>query len=650
MRMLIILFLAMNSFLTANPGDTEIYLILFDVTGSMEGKGDGRGIRIFEKAKEAVTFFINEVPDDNYIFIYPFHAGLSDNRFQSIIRSGYGRKKAIGFVTGLKAEGSLTWITESYRSALEETKAYLRLHRVTAARVHVFLFTDGKGNHVNDSNIDNFLQVHADALADLPLNTRFVAIGDIFQPAELNKLIAQQIGVYSFERDKFNSINTFITFGVIDSSNGNFRIPYKITSDPKMNGTKIGYSITIDQVKQNIKPEFSKEDMNQIYSQLDKCKSFNNNDFAKFDAFLKNGNELKNDDIALFDTKIKDCDNISDKDKEKLSKLLHKDYMFTRDQVNKLNMDSIVFNKQGTEITSNRAADTISVKSAKVNEVMDSLFNSALDTNKVNAFLKNKDLTGELFLTQEGGAALDKDKLVMFPDNKIPFSVPLNKKSLGKTEHAADKSLFGIPPIALYIVGMLLLAVGLFFGFRYYQTQKLKAKTSAYKDADIKEYIHGKPDKVELCQALTPIIRELESRLHGVQVETRIRSVKVTAYPASVNFVLKELLTNAVDAMGTFIFETEKKLSIETFEDAKYGSIRITNTGGIPMDKEGVIFRDRYSTKNNRGLGLIYCHKIISANKGRIRYEGVSKLRTNEFTRITEVVNAATIMTVDLPK
>lgn len=239
MRILLMLFFIMNSLIAANPGDTEIYLILFDVTGSMEGKGDGNGIKIFDKAKEAVTFFVNEVPDDNYLFIYPFHAGLSDNRFQSIIRSGYGRKKAIDFITDLKAEGSLTWITESYRSALEETRAYLRLHRVTASRVNVFLFTDGKGNHTDDAEIENFLDVHRNASSDLPLNTRFIAIGDIFQPVELNKLIAQQIGVYSFRRDNFNSINAFVTFGDPDSSNGNFRIPYKILSDPNMNGAKI---------------------------------------------------------------------------------------------------------------------------------------------------------------------------------------------------------------------------------------------------------------------------------------------------------------------------------------------------------------------------------------------------------------------------
>lgn len=654
MRFLIILFFVITSVVVSAPGNTEIYLILFDVTGSMEGKGDGAGIKVFDKAKEAVTFFVNEIPDDNYLFVYPFHAGLSSKRFQSIIRSGYGRKKAVEFIKTLKAEGSNTWLTESYRAALSETKEYLRLHRVSASKVHVFFFTDGKGNHVTDNNIDNFVKVHRDALIDLPLNTKFVAIGDIFLPEQIQKLLDQEIGIYSFQRENFSRINAFITAGKIDTTGGNVKIPYKIVSDAKMEGQKINYSMNIDQITGNIKPEFTEEELNQVNAQLEKCRSFGNTEIERLNKFITVNEPLSNDEIVRFSTRIKDCETVSQKNKEKLEKLLRKDYLFTEQQVDKLKLDSVMFAGQGTQFTSTGAVDTININSEKLNSIVDSLFNTAVDSSRIKEFLENKELTGKVFLTQDAAAA-GSEELVMFPDNKFPFAVPHNPKNNEVKKKEAetslfDKDLFGIPSWLVFILAGIVLAAGVLILLRYYQSEKLKGRTAAYKDTDIKEYIQGKPEVMDVCQILTRILQQAEPKLQGIHLETRVKPMNIAAYPESVKFVLSELINNAADAAGSLIFEDNKKISIESFEDAKYATIRITNTGGVAVDKEGLIFRDRYSTKNNKGFGLIRCHKIMAANKGRIRYEGVSKLQRNEMTNVNEVVNTATIMTVDFAK
>ncbi len=92
--------------------------------------------------------------------------------------------------------------------------------------------------------------------------------------------------------------------------------------------------------------------------------------------------------------------------------------------------------------------------------------------------------------------------------------------------------------------------------------------------------------------------------------------LKVNINPPLFNWVLENLLRNALDAM-----EGKGKISAEVYKEKGFICIDITDTGkGIPVSKFKTVFKPGYSTKKRGwGLGLSLARRIIETyHSGRI--------------------------------
>jgi len=109
---------------------------------------------------------------------------------------------------------------------------------------------------------------------------------------------------------------------------------------------------------------------------------------------------------------------------------------------------------------------------------------------------------------------------------------------------------------------------------------------------------------------------------------TQVQEVHIN--PPLFNWVLENLLRNALDAMGG-----KGKISAKVYKEKNHVCIDISDTGkGIPASKFKTVFKPGYSTKKRGwGLGLSLAKRIIETyHSGRIF---VSKSVANEQTTFT---------------
>ncbi|MEK3915000.1 ATP-binding protein [Paenibacillus sp. FSL H7-0331] len=85
---------------------------------------------------------------------------------------------------------------------------------------------------------------------------------------------------------------------------------------------------------------------------------------------------------------------------------------------------------------------------------------------------------------------------------------------------------------------------------------------------------------------------------------------------------LYNLLENATDSLSR---QEDGLILIETYHHNGWGIIQITDNGpGVPEDHLDMIFDPFFTTKssvNNWGIGLSYCHKIVTGHDGKIQAE-----------------------------
>ncbi|MBD2743357.1 ATP-binding protein [Coleofasciculus sp. FACHB-1120] len=96
----------------------------------------------------------------------------------------------------------------------------------------------------------------------------------------------------------------------------------------------------------------------------------------------------------------------------------------------------------------------------------------------------------------------------------------------------------------------------------------------------------------------------------------------VECYPAQLNQVFMNILSNAIDALQT-LQQTEKRIYIKTeFSAAKQVTIKIKDNGsGIPTAIKSKIFDPFFTTKpvgQGMGLGLTVCYQILEHHQGSI--------------------------------
>jgi hypothetical protein len=196
----------------------DVKIILFDVSKSMIGYGDGQGVDIFDEVKEAAEFMINNFPENDYLMIYPYHKNITENIYEALISDETDKKKAVSFINELSANGLSTYLTDSYMDALKRIDN-IKKRISDNSDVDVLILTDGKGNGSSDIDpstgtffLDNFIEKHKLVRSDYPfLLTKFVTFGEIFSTNQKNELKKDDIHVSEFNREEFLNLKIHIS-------------------------------------------------------------------------------------------------------------------------------------------------------------------------------------------------------------------------------------------------------------------------------------------------------------------------------------------------------------------------------------------------------------------------------------------------------
>ncbi len=136
------------------------------------------------------------------------------------------------------------------------------------------------------------------------------------------------------------------------------------------------------------------------------------------------------------------------------------------------------------------------------------------------------------------------------------------------------------------------------------------------------------PDCFSWKELLEEALLRLAPRLKPVKLITSDMDARVWGDSQHLIAVLENLLQNALDA----VYEVKKNdftptLWIEIGREYEWSFIRIIDNGtGIAGKHLRKIFRPFYTTKptkNNWGMGLAYCHRVIKAHRGFINIQSV---------------------------
>lgn len=138
--------------------------------------------------------------------------------------------------------------------------------------------------------------------------------------------------------------------------------------------------------------------------------------------------------------------------------------------------------------------------------------------------------------------------------------------------------------------------------------------------------------KVDLSESLESALLIAHNVIkHKAEVETLYEeNLAVECYPAQLNQVFLNLITNAVQAIPEF-----GKMTIKTWTENGLAKISIADTGvGIPEANLKRIFEPFFTTKpigHGTGLGLSIAYKIIERHSGKIDVKSKEKEGT-QFT------------------
>lgn len=123
-------------------------------------------------------------------------------------------------------------------------------------------------------------------------------------------------------------------------------------------------------------------------------------------------------------------------------------------------------------------------------------------------------------------------------------------------------------------------------------------------------------------------VQRLAPRLNSVKLHNNNMDVLIWGDSEYLTTVLENLLQNALDALAEVKRENFiPELQVEIGQEFEWGFIRISDNGtGISRKEIRKIFRPFYTTKptkNNWGMGLAYCHRVIKAHRGFINVRSV---------------------------
>lgn len=204
-QMLVLLFILIPYFLFGAQQRERDHLILFDVTGSMEGRGDGMGIDIFDDVKAYAKQYVDDVNIGEILAIYPFAGGIRSapgQYFFRLIESENDKRAAKNFIDNLVADGQRTWLTVSYEQVTDKLKKleeFIPDYKEKTREQVILLYTDGKGNGPRDNDINHFINRFNLIRTDFDyLFTKFIVIGESirhYDPEDMDKLEEAEIEV-----------------------------------------------------------------------------------------------------------------------------------------------------------------------------------------------------------------------------------------------------------------------------------------------------------------------------------------------------------------------------------------------------------------------------------------------------------------------
>jgi signal transduction histidine kinase len=118
-------------------------------------------------------------------------------------------------------------------------------------------------------------------------------------------------------------------------------------------------------------------------------------------------------------------------------------------------------------------------------------------------------------------------------------------------------------------------------------------------------------------------VRRCGPRLASVRLETRsLNEVRIWGDPEHLATMLENLLQNAIDATENRSDGLPATITATMGREYEWGFIRIADNGpGIPKKILRKIFRPFFTTKpskNNWGMGLAYCHRVVKGHHGYI--------------------------------
>jgi PAS domain S-box-containing protein len=135
----------------------------------------------------------------------------------------------------------------------------------------------------------------------------------------------------------------------------------------------------------------------------------------------------------------------------------------------------------------------------------------------------------------------------------------------------------------------------------------------------------GEIKKVNLHEGIDNTLLILSHRLNqGINIIKEYGDLpKVECYPAQLNQVFMNVLSNAIDAVLEAVEQENKQISITTeILPTSEIQVRIRDNGdGIPLEIQSKIFDPFFTTKpvgQGTGLGLAICYQIIRKHRGQI--------------------------------
>ncbi|MDP2400798.1 MAG: VWA domain-containing protein, partial [Actinomycetota bacterium] len=124
------------------------YFFLIDASGSMVGQPQGSGNAIiFPQVKENVIDLVGSLEPGTDVYIAPFHRGIQADEVLDIeVRSDEDKDALKRHVSGLNANGQVTWIYHSLASVFQIAENARKQDPGVRHVQTIYLFTDGKDN------------------------------------------------------------------------------------------------------------------------------------------------------------------------------------------------------------------------------------------------------------------------------------------------------------------------------------------------------------------------------------------------------------------------------------------------------------------------------------------------------------------------